>query len=188
MPDATRPTSSMPPATWRDAFAALPDETPPAGGWQAVAATLDARRRTRLPLWLATAAAVLLAVALPWRAQWFAQDAAPASRDWPDAPPVAAADPLEPLYAESAQLESLLAVARDDRVSTGAAAVLADELDARLASIDAALIQPGLSQDERVSLWRQRIDALRMLGSFESNRRWLAAQGTRYDGALVHVD
>ena len=187
MPDTPRRTP-MPPADWRDAFAALPAETPPAGGWQAVVAALDARRRPRLPLWLATAAAVLMAVALPWRLQWFAQDDSPAPRDWPAASPAAAADPLETLYAESAQLESLLAVARDDRVSTGMAAVLADDLDAQLASIDAALVQPGLSQDERLSLWRQRVDTLRMLGSFESNRRWLAAHGTRYDGALVHVD
>src|SRR5690606_12334488 len=57
------------PATWGEAFAALPMEAPPAGGWDAVAARLDARRpRVRPPLWLAMAAALaLLAIALPWR-------------------------------------------------------------------------------------------------------------------------
>ncbi|MCW5582161.1 MAG: hypothetical protein KIS72_12540, partial [Luteimonas sp.] len=97
-------------------------------------------------------------------------------------------DPFERLYAESAQLESLLAVARDERVSSGTAAALSGELETRLASIDAALMQPGLSRDQQLALWRQRVDGLRMLTSFESNRRWLAAQGTRYDGALVAID
>lgn len=187
MPDA-KSRKPLPPHDWRDAFAALPQEAPDAGGWNAIAATLDARERKRAPLWLATAAALLLAVALPWRLQWFSDAGAPSSLERPAAMPVAVADPLESLYAESAQLESLLAVARDDTMSSGTAAAVAGELDARLASIDAALMQPGLAVDERMSLWQQRVDSLRMLTSFEGNRRWLAAQGTRYDGALVYVD
>lgn len=187
MPDATDRIHPQP-ASWRDAFAALPQHTPPANGWNAIAATLDARRpRSRTPLWLATAAAVLLAVALPWRLQWFEPEA-PAPRAWPDATPIAVADPLEALYAESAQLESLLAVARDDRMASATAAAMADELDLRVASIDAALMQPGLSADERLSLWEQRVDSLRVLTSFESNRRWLAAQGNAYQTALVRLD
>ena len=46
------------PASWGEAFAALPQESPPDGGWNAVAGRLDARRRTRAPLWLAMAAAI----------------------------------------------------------------------------------------------------------------------------------
>lgn len=185
MPD-TGSRNPLPPASWGEAFAALPLEAPPRGGWDTVAARLDARRRSRAPLWLATAAALLLAIALPWRLYWTPQDPAPA-RPWPDARALAA-DPMEALYAESAQLEALLAVAQDDRYASGTALALSGEFASRLASIDAALMQPGLSYEQRHALWQQRVDSLRALTGFESNRRWLAAQGTRYDGALVHVD
>lgn len=103
-------------------------------------------------------------------------------------PATSPADPLEQLYFESAQLEALLAVARDDRVSSATAAVLAEAYEERLAAIDAALARPGLDRETQVALWQQRVEGLRSLTGFESNRRWLAAQGTRYDGALVLVD
>ena len=176
------------PRDWHDAFAALPAEASPAGGWNAIAARLDARRpRARWPLWAASAAAVVLAVALPWRLQ------VPLTDTVPPASTVAgiaatAEDPFERLYAESAQLESLLAVARDERVSSATAAALSGELETRLASIDVALMQPGLSRDQQLALWQQRVDSLRTLTGFESNRRWLAAQGAHYDGVLVAVD
>jgi hypothetical protein len=177
-----------PPVDWRDAFAALPQEPPPDAGWVAVAARLDARRaRRRTPLWLASAAVLLLAVALPWRLQWFGS-----GQGVPAVPPPAAVaaddDPLEALYAESAQLETLLAVARDDTVASATAIALADELEARLATVDAALMQPGLTQDERLSLWQQRVDDLRVLAGFEGTRRWLAAHGGSFDAALVQLD
>src|SRR5690606_37694325 len=185
MPDATSP---MNPASWHDAFAALPAEAPPADGWQGVVTRLDARRpRARTPLWLATAAAVLLAVAVPWQLQQVA-DPVDTTVAGTDTASVAPADPLEALYAESAQLESLLAVARDDRMASATAAALAGELDVRLATVDAALMQPALSREERISLWRERVDSLRVITSFESNRRWLAAQGAQYQAALVSID
>ena len=62
MPDTERPTPSngTVPADWSGAFAALPMETPPSGGWQRVTQALDASdrtpRRQRWPLWLAAAA------------------------------------------------------------------------------------------------------------------------------------
>ena len=180
--------SPQPPRDWRDAFAALPQETPPPGGWNAVAARLDARRRPRWPLWAASAAAVVLAVALPWRLQTPTTDTAQPPPSAATAAAPAAGDPFERLYAESAQLESLLAVARDERVSSGTAAALSGELETRVASIDAALMQPGLSRDQQLALWQERVDSLRALTGFESNRRWLAAQGAHYDGALVAVD
>lgn len=186
MRDAIQPPQA--PRDWHDAFAALPQETPPAAGWAAVATRLDARRqRPRWPLWAASAAAIMLAVALPWRLQ------APTADTVPPTAAIAATtrvadDPFERLYAESAQLESLLAVARDERVSSGTAAALSGELETRLASIDVALMQPGLSRDQQLALWQQRVDGLRTLTGFESNRRWLAAQGAHYDGVLVAVD
>ncbi|MBC7988495.1 MAG: hypothetical protein H7Y19_02785, partial [Luteimonas sp.] len=95
---------------------------------------------------------------------------------------------FERLYAESAQLEAVLAMARDDRVASGPAAALSDELDAYLTSIDAALSQPALPRSQRLALWDQRVDALRQVAGFASTQRWLAANGDRYDGALVSVD
>jgi len=183
MPDATHP---IPHHDWRDAFAALPLDPPPADGWSRVAARLDARRRRSLPLWLATAAALVLAVALPWQLR----GPAPApGNDATNAPAtIAATDPLQALQAESARLEALLQLARDERVSSATAAVLAGELDARVASIDAALMQPSLSADQQRVLWQDRVDALRSVAGFEGTRRWLAANGGRYDGALVRID
>ena len=179
MPDQMSPS----PRDWSEAFAALPLEAPAGGGWEGIAAKLDTRRRARWPVWLATAAALLLAVALPW--QWQRMHPPPVSAPQPV---VASAEALEQLYAESAQLEALLAMARDERVSSGTAAALAGDLDRQLAGIDAALMQPGLSRAQQLALWQQRVGALRSVVSFEGTRRWLAARGERYDGALVSVD
>ena len=176
--------ATAPPDSWQDAFASLPSANAPEDSWQRITATLDTRRTSRAPIWLAAAAALVLAIALPWQ---YTQRG-----DTPDAsvafPIAAAGHTLDALYAESAQLESLLRVARDERVSTGTAAAMAAELDSRVASIDMALMRPGLSPDQQMALWRDRVEALRTLTSFESTRRWLAANGSRYDGALAQVD
>lgn len=99
-----------------------------------------------------------------------------------------AVDPLLQLQAESAQLEALVAFARDERVASASSAVLAGELDTRIGLIDAALSQTDVSSTERAALWQQRIDTLRDLAGVETTQRWLAARGERYDGALVRVD
>jgi hypothetical protein len=49
-------------------------------------------------------------------------------------------------------------------------------------------MQPGLSPSRQAALWRERVQALRAFAGFESTRRWLAANGERYDGALARVD
>ena len=95
--------------------------------------------------------------------------------------------PLDDLYAESAQLEALLTLARDDRVSSAGAALLSDELDAQVAAIDASLAQSDLDDGERLRLWQARVDALRQAAGFESTQRLLASQG-RSDVMLVSVD
>jgi hypothetical protein len=94
---------------------------------------------------------------------------------------------LDDLYAESARLEALLALARDDRVSSAGAALLSADLDAQVAGNDAHLSQAGLDEAERTRLWQARVDALRQAAGFETTQRMLAAQG---DGAalLVSVD
>jgi hypothetical protein len=233
---------------WGDAFAALPQEDPDAGGWDRVQARLPApatRSRVRWPLWLATAASLVLAVAIPLRMLPQAEPPAAAAvaevtatpavtqsiapppgvielppvstpvstRDAPQrnarvapsrrpihtvAPPAEAtrvatvnAPPttdLEPLYAQSAQLESLLAMARDERMANGTSAALTDGLDARLASIDAALVEPGLDAQRRAELWGQRVDALQQLVGIETTQRLYAARGQSYQAALVSID
>jgi hypothetical protein len=218
MPDSHRQHPS-PPSTWSDAFAALPLDAPEASAWPAIASRLDARRRVRWPLWLATAAALALVAIVPLQQLSDDRVARPGDSAIVDAGargapasavPGAAADDtriatagrpaptgaadnpnraeFERLYAESAQLEAVLAMARDDRVASGPAAALSDELDAYLTSIDAALSQPALPRSQRLALWDQRVDALRQVTGFASTQRWLAANGDRYDGALVSVD
>ena len=130
MPDSTTPMN------WNEAFIALPLEQPAADSWARVVARLDAPRPVRWPAWLAVAAALLLAVALPWR---LGQPPAAVEPATPAASgPVAAADSFEQLLAESAQLEALLAMTRDERVSSAAAANVANDLDRQLAGIDSA--------------------------------------------------
>ncbi|MBN7135499.1 hypothetical protein A7A76_12085 [Lysobacter enzymogenes] len=95
---------------------------------------------------------------------------------------------LRELQAESAQLEALVAIARDERVASAAAAVMGAGLDQRLQLIDTALGDAALPAATRVALWRERVDSLRSLAGMESTQRWYAARGERYDSALVRVD
>ncbi|HVI25634.1 MAG TPA: hypothetical protein VM576_05500 [Xanthomonadaceae bacterium] len=182
MPDTTVPDTRAP-ADWGAAFAALPQEAPPADPWPRIAARLAARRSHRWPLGLAAAAVLVLAVVLPLRLAQHTSTSVPATV-------VAGTDvaTLQRLQAESAQLEALLAWARDDSVASGNAVAVAAQLDARVAAIDAALAEPGLSPQRQRTLWEQRVGALRSLTAFEANRRWLVSQGERYDVALVRVD
>ena len=283
MTDASQPRPL--PSGWGEAFASLPMEAPPAGGWERVAHALPARRR-RWPALVALAAALALVAIVPLR--WPGRDARPVSpvasapttteparvvgtqpapasvarptqvydgtrspsnlaatamvdtaavadvatgpandssngsRHAPDASPRPAtatataastgttdasrlaatsaprqetvappATPeLERLYAESAQLEGLLALARDGggSVANGAVAMLSDDLAMRVAQIDAALVQPSLTGERRIALWRERVDALRQAAAFESTQRLLAARGQQYDAMLVSID
>lgn len=183
MPDDT--TRNPTPKGWNEAFAALPLEKPATDSWNLISARLDARHARRWPVWLATAAALALAVTLPWR---LGQQDAVVKPVTPIQTAVASNDSLQQLHAESAQLEALLAMARDERVSSAAAASVANDLDLQLAGIDAALMQPGLPLARQLALWRERVETLRAVVGFEGTRRWLAGQGERYDGALVRVD
>lgn len=262
MPDTHHPQSPRP-VDWHQAFAALPQEAPPARAWETLSARLDARRTRRWPAWLALAAALALVALLPLRQAGdraangaMPTDAAPVAtaprqaatadshhspvaatqvaattaqpRPAPaaasTAPAVAparlvaqaspkparkqpratvagpatevaradvakdsAAATLQPLYAESARLETLLSLARDDRVASASAAIVADALDAQVASIDATLADPALDDARRLQLWRDRVDALRQAAGFEGTQRLLASQG-QADALLASVD
>ena len=269
MPDSRMPALRMPdagdphgraPRDWREAFAALPPEAPPADAWSRLSARLDARgivatavrrpvrsRFARKAGWLGVAAAATLALVVAWpRHDVPATDAraadaiaatdvpaidparTPAPAATPATAPAAddaqlagtrvphhgAADAialpkaieaarkpqlaareaaagddasLDALYAESARLETLLALARDDRVASAGAALIAAELDAQVAGIDVELAQPGLDATRRDTLWQARVDALRQAAGFESTQRVLAAQGD-VGALLVSVD
>lgn len=186
------------PRTWQEAFAALPSETPPADGWHRLSSRLPARRRT--PAWMgfAAAAALVAIVVAPWdrfdepgaatvEAAGAAKESIAASAAPTTAAPAPGTNRLQDLYAESARLEALLSVARDDRVASAGAAMLSSELDARVAALDAALARADLSDAERLQLWQARVETLRQAAGFESTQRLLASQG-RSDAMLVSVD
>ncbi|MFC5579337.1 hypothetical protein ACFPOA_15095 [Lysobacter niabensis] len=98
------------------------------------------------------------------------------------------ADPLQKLQAQSAQLEALVALARDDRVGNASSELLSSELDAGIAVVDAALSQADLSGAQKRELWQQRVDLLQQLAGVEATSRWLAAQGSSSSTNLVAVD
>lgn len=116
--------------------------------------------------------------------------ALPTPAGTPSAPAasVATNTSLAALHAESAAWEDLLQLTRDPRVGSGPSALLAGEMDAALAQIDAALALPDLDAAEEARLWQARVDTLREAVRFETGVRTLASEGQRYEGALVDVD
>lgn len=99
----------------------------------------------------------------------------------------AALDPLQKLKAQSAQLEALVALARDERVANASSELLSSELDSGIAAVDAALAQQDLADTRKQELWQQRVDLLQQLAGVEATSRWLAAQGASNETALVSV-
>lgn len=99
----------------------------------------------------------------------------------------AAADFLQKLKTQSAQLEALVALARDEHVANASSELLSSGLDSSIAAVDAALSQPDLAETRRQELWQQRVDLLQQLAGIEATSRWLAAQGASHDTALVSV-
>jgi hypothetical protein len=178
------PTDTRPSRTWTGAFQALPTADPP-DLWPMIGKHVARGHRRAIAI-IAVAALLVVAIALPWTLQ---PGTTPGPMHTAAAPLGATADDeLETLYAQSAELETLLAYARDDRVASGSAETVAAHLDQELALIDAALGQPELPVARQRVLWKQRISTLRALASFESNRRLLSARGEHYDGALMRVD
>ena len=92
-------------------------------------------------------------------------------------------DPLDALYAESAQLEAVLAQLPESQVANAATEALSAGLQDRVASIDAALSQPAVSSDAQADLWQQRVDTLRQLTGVATTQRWQVARGE-----LPHTD
>ena len=96
MPDADRPRElTDPPADWSTAFAALPQATPPQHGWHRLAEQLPtpahstrarSASRPRSPVWLATAASLALAAAVPFALMEPAPDTTPSPSPTAPAP------------------------------------------------------------------------------------------------------
>lgn len=163
-----------------DAPARTPPRTATSTSASRSAAPPKAARIARAPVAVAvTDARTAIAQPKPWpRARM--------TSDHEDGASVQAA--FEPYYKESARLEGLIAATRDPRVGSGPAASLAGALDAELAAVDARIAQSGLDVDQRLALWRERVDLLRISAELESQLRLLAAEGDALDGALVRVD
>ena len=157
----------------------LPLESPQRSAWPLLAGRVQPR--TRRPLWaLAFAASVLALLLLP--------------RGLPTSSPeqtVVTADAattqrvnLAALKSESARLERLVAVARDDGASSATAAAWSLELEDRLHALDSEL-EANRDSGRQLPLWRQRVQLLRSVAAVESSRRYLAAEGRDFDVALV---
>jgi hypothetical protein len=284
MPDFFKDHGESAPNGWREAFAALPMETPPADGWTRITRALDApasRRgavqRERRMSWLIGLASAAMLAAVAWSplSLWLQGDTettrppvttmeapglrgpaaplrsetvstAPATKAvpgeigvassgvstpapktthrkptrtarvaarqsriesspaaasvvssqtvQPDGAPLTAStttdvvvDPLQKLKTQSAQLEALVALARDERVANASSELLSSELDSGIAAVDATLMQPDLADARKQELWQQRVDLLQQLAGVEATSRWLAAQGASNDTALVSV-
>lgn len=181
MPDAHAfgPRDGLAPA---DAFAALPLDTP-RDAWPAIAAALPARRPPRARIrrawpWLAAAAALVLAVALPLREPGVGR-LMPA--DAGTAPPPT----LSTLMAQSRDLEALIAGPHDDRAAGGAATLLRLDLEDRLRAVDAGLdaVPPDDPDLDALlhALWQERVQLLYELAALDGAERWLASQGDAYD-------
>ncbi len=95
---------------------------------------------------------------------------------------------LQALRAESARLETLAALARDDRLASGPSMVLAANAEDRVRLIDAVLSRGDVDDARQLDLWARRVDALRELAGVEGTTRWLAAQGESLQGAIALVD
>jgi len=95
---------------------------------------------------------------------------------------------VQSLQAQSARLEALVAIARDERVGNASSELLSAELDVGIAAVDATLLRDDLDDTRRQQLWQQRVDLLQQLAGVESTARWLAAQGMSNETALVSVD
>lgn len=217
MPDTCHPSSPAGAARdWSDAFNALPLEAPATDPWPALVRRLGARRRNpHLPAWLGLAAAAAVIAVLAWpRAESPIAPSPIVGATQVATTPIASPSPvgatqvattkaakrapeslapspaptrLESLQAESARLEALLAVARDDRTGSAGTVLLGDAFDAQVAGIDAALSDPAIDLAEREQLWQARVDALQQAAGFFGTQRLMAAHGSA-DTWLVSVD
>ena len=174
-----------PPVDIGEALRALPLERPPQEQWSRLAAGLAVRpRRRRWPLLLAAAAVLLAALALPQLLAPPAPSIAVPVVAEPAAVP-SAADEIDMLIAQSADLEAMLAVAAGDDIASGASLLLRERLHERIQYVDALLADPRTDTSAQAPLWRERVVLLRRLAGIEGGEQLLAARGDAADSTLV---
>ena len=147
---------------WSARLAELPAYDAPAGGWEAVLAAYRARQSRTFRRWpLALAAAVLVATGgLAWQLQRSQRELELP----PGALPYALAS--EPVRAENARLEWLLASLPEQRAMRGSTAYTVAELEDLLALVDDHLSRVTLEPNapERAErLWQQRVNLMNSL-------------------------
>lgn len=137
------------------ALRALPAHRPPRDRWGAIRAEAERERRSRLARrtgWTSLAAAAGVAFLIGIRAV-----------GGPAAPPAAPPE-LQALMEQSRNLETALRTYDPDgRVLNARAAGIIADLEDRIALVDAGIYQVstgGGSQDELVSLWRDRVELM----------------------------
>ncbi|HPF73929.1 MAG: hypothetical protein H7A20_01045 [Rhodanobacteraceae bacterium] len=184
-----------------DALQRAPLEAPPQSVWPQLQVELSrseqhlqARSARRHRHWLAMAATLLLAAAIP--AFWLDQSSdtsnqqpVTASGDQPTATstttPSPDANELALLRQESAALEAWLATASDDTVISATGDGLREALTGRVQYVDALITDPQTSPNTQLPLWRERVLLLRRLASIESSEQLLAVSGDADDSQLV---
>jgi hypothetical protein len=194
MSDASRFQPEGP--TPREALRGLPLASPPRPAWSEIAARLPVtatptrRRSTRR--WLALAATLALALALPmWRGgnvvapPQVAVDASTPNSNSSTSP--VAGEELDTLLRESAQLEAWVAWSSAQGGETGASASVELDVRDRIAAIDALLSRPALDPAAQLPLWQERVLRLRQLAGLHNTRQLLAANGDGGDAAPVTV-
>ena len=168
------------------ALAALPMPAPERSAWPLLAARLQqSRPRSARRRWPIAVAAGLLALALLPRG-WLGMDTPADLAATAGTADDASAQRLQVagLMAESAQLERLVAAARDDGATSGTAAAVSLSLEDRLRTVDADL-SAATSTAQQLPLWQQRVDLMRDMAAIEASRHYLASQGGNLDVALV---
>jgi len=143
---------------------ALPEATPPRDLWPEIDATLATPKTAARWPWLATAAAVIVALLVAYE---------PDSEQ--QAPAMTKPRATDQWVAYSQALEEQLHSLRDTGVTyTGQHAAILSELEDRVASVDWQLALP-LSQGERQELWQHRTALMRDLVAVETSNFFAAS-------------
>ena len=146
-------------------------------------------------MWLALAATLALALALPmWRGgdvvtppQVAVDTSQPASNTAATSDTTPAGDDLDALLRESAQLEAWVAWSSAQGGESGAGASVELDVRDRIAALDALLSRPSLDPAAQLPLWQERVLRLRQLAGLHNTRQLLAANGEGADAAPVTV-
>lgn len=149
----------------RERLAALPQDEPPAGGWERLRDRMAARRHSRVLArggWAAAAAMVLFTATVAVRGGIEAWNEAKLQQQ------------MKALVAESQRLEGQVRTTETSgRVQTGRTAYAIADLQGRIEALDARLAAARREKrptNEVVDLWQQRVALLDDLASVQTTR------------------